>query len=483
MLFTSRNYAIGRAHYQIAGGTRVLVVLGLGFVALTWSLMGLVAYNTSWPLPSREAAMVYTFVLVMQSILLVGVGSMRLAGCIRLDAITNMLESHRLMPVESWRATLGYLFGTTSHVLVLTCVNVVTLAIVGNMAVISFSDVVLNQAVLWAFALFIWIFSAMGALMFKQMMPLIVMGCIFGTMSSMILRNVAILPGMSVLSSPFLGETIFSLTGGGMNFRQAYPLALGAQGVLSVLFFIGACRRYRGTYTSTFNVPMGLGLVAVWGILSIVSIDYWAEFSGGGFRGFRGPTREAQVTASMTLSALLAIVPVYALTAWVKRHEVGAWLVGVVLAAAAILSTMIVTAAPFSGSLWSVMLLVMGAHVLTIYAALRVVRRMTPMTTGIFVVGLMFALWVAPILIQVVRWLVMTPPSDGHYELGIVGTLSPLGLLISQWLGTQPPSPAYGLTYQFIAVGLLWRLGDRMNRGRRTVAGDARGGALEGVRT
>ena len=60
---------------------------------------------------------------------LVDSGAVRIAGCIRMDMSTNMLESHRQMPVSASRAMLGYLFGTTVHVFAVVLLNVIVLAI------------------------------------------------------------------------------------------------------------------------------------------------------------------------------------------------------------------------------------------------------------------------------------------------------------------------------------------------------------------
>ena len=107
---------------------------------------------------------------------------------------------------------------------------------------------------------------------------------------------------------PILGETIFALSRGALSLRGAYALALAAQSAFAALFFVGACRRYRGTYATTFNVPMGLALVAVWSVLSIVAIRNWDSYTVRvGFR-FNSPGADRQAQNQARLGVMLASV-------------------------------------------------------------------------------------------------------------------------------------------------------------------------------
>ncbi|HVT83346.1 MAG TPA: hypothetical protein VHM90_22085, partial [Phycisphaerae bacterium] len=268
MLFSSRSYAIGMAHHQMAGGFRTVGILLGGYVVIVGGVIGLIAYQTDIVNLWRAFQGLFTFLFVVEAFLLVVVGALRVAGCIRIDATTGMIESHRLMPLTPARAVLGYLFGTTTHVLSLVALNVLTMAALAPVARVSLDNFLIAQIVLALFALFTWTFAAVGTMIFKQALPLMVLGLIFGSCASTLLRRWGILPGISILASPFLGETIFSLSGGRITMRAAYPLAFATQAAFSVTFFLAACRRYRDAFAIAFNVPLGIALLAVWGLLT-----------------------------------------------------------------------------------------------------------------------------------------------------------------------------------------------------------------------
>src|SRR4051812_19078536 len=122
-MFTSRSYAIGMAHFQVAGGLKILALLAGAYALGASLLVGLVAYSSGWPIDPRVATGLMTFVLVMEALIFVGIGALRVGGCIRADTASNMIESHRLMPIASWRAVAGYLLGTTLQTMVVTLLN------------------------------------------------------------------------------------------------------------------------------------------------------------------------------------------------------------------------------------------------------------------------------------------------------------------------------------------------------------------------
>jgi hypothetical protein len=311
--------------------------------------------------------------------------------------------------------------------------------------------------------------------MFRQAMPLIVMVFMFGSCGSMILRGWGILPGFSLLAAPFLGETVFNLgagggggaaagAGGGGGMLLAYPVALSAQALFGALFFIGACRRYRGAYLTTFNVPMGLVLVALWALLSVVAIRLWPSLTGPFAREFDQPTLAMQIVAALCAAALLIIVPAHALATWETRHALTAGrrslaLLGMVLAGALILFT-----APFHAALGLITLLVLAAHASTVYAGLRYCARATPMATGILMVMLLAGLWLAPILIEVIRWYFLPENRNDLvvHDFTLIGTFSPVGVLLVAW-GQAPDGPPVwiGILFQLGVAAFVWQMARR----------------------
>jgi hypothetical protein len=462
-MFTSRSYAIGMAHFQVSGGFKTLLILLAAYVVGAGLLVGLISYGEGWPLPPRLAAALMTFALVIESLVLVGVGALRVGSCIRLDANGGMLESHRLMPISSGRAILGYLFGTTFQVMVIAAVTLVLLSILGGMCGAAFGDVVMSQIVLAFFALFTWSFAAMGSLMVRQMMPLMIMGFIFGSAGSAFLRETGVLPGVSVLSSPFLGETIFALSRGALSLRGAYALALAAQSAFAALFFVGACRRYRGTYATTFNVPMGLALVAVWSVLSIVAIRNWDSYTVRvGFR-FNSPGADRQALITLIASAVLVLVPVHALTEWQRRRPLPAWQVLLALAAVTVVGASAAAAVDWNARLWGVTAAVMAIHAATVYTLFRALRGLSPKSVGILTFVVLLVLWVGPLMAEGIRS-AMSP--GGASDLGLIGSFSPIGQLLMHWSQGMQDGWVVGLISQALVPVLFAVVGLRLNRDR-----------------
>ena len=460
MIFSSRNYAIGMAHYQIAGGLKVLLALMGAYVVVVGSIIGLIIYNTP-PSGLRSAMEAFaTFLLVMEGIGIVVMGGVRIAGCIRMDLLTNMIESHRQMPISAARAMLGYLFGSTVHVIAVLALNMIVLAIVEGMAGVSFETFVLAQIVLCGFALFVWAFSAMTSLMFRQAMPMIVLFFVFGSCGGMFLRAWGLLPGLSLLAAPFLGETIFNLARGRITMHAAYPVALTAQAAFAILCFIGACRRYRGSYRTTFNVLMGILLVAVWGVLSVVAIAVWPSVATPFGREFGTLALNAQLVASLCVAALLVFVPIYALAQWEAHQSLPAIRRWIAILAILLVGVISLLAVPFTGGLWFICCVVMAAHTITIYAVLRAFARSTPTIIFFAILVLMFLVWAAPMILEAIRWYFEPWDARGNIvaDYSIISTFSPLGLLLAATSDADHmPTLWVGMLFQMsLAVILLY---------------------------
>ncbi len=467
MIFSSRSYAIGMAHHQMAGGFRTIgFVLG-AYLLLVGAVLGLIFYNVPQSDLSDAIRGIFTFLFVIQGFLLVVVGALRIAGCIRIDLMTNMMESHRQMPLHASRAVLGYLFGTTSHVVALVLLNVLVMGALAPEADITFDNFVVSQMVLALFAIFSWTFAALGTFMFRQALPLVMLGLIFGSFSSMFLRQWGILPGVSILASPFLGETIFNLSAGRFNMRAAYPTAFAAQLAFSAIFFLAACRRYRDAHAIAFNVPLGVALVAVWGLLSAIGIRIWPDEVKGRFmRGFEQPPLYGQIVAGLGVAALLMMVPLFSLAALESRWRFKAALRIAALSLIVFAGVLSVGGADLDPARYGLTLLVLACHAVTLYALFRLVRRKAPVLAGGMVLLFLFMLWIAPLIVEFVRTEFFQPPEASH-DLSFITTLSPVGLLITGWNPADgQPSPLAGIVLQVVLAAGLCRLAFR-----RPVAG------------
>jgi hypothetical protein len=473
MIFSSRSYAIGMAHHWMAGGMRTMGLLLGGYVLVMGTILGLIFYNV--PAGARPDVMrgLFTFLFVVEAFLLVVIGSLRIGGCIRMDLASNMIESHRQMPLHASRAVLGYLFGTMSHIFAVVLLNGVVMAGLAAGADVKFQDFIMSQVVLAFFAMLTWSFAAMGALMFRQALPLLVMGLIFGSIAAMFLRRFGILPGASVLASPFLGETIFNLSGGRFSLRAAYPLAFAAQAGFSAIFFRAACRRYRDAHAVAFSLPLGIALVAAWEALSAVAIRLWPrEVHFRFMHELEQPEAPAQIVASLAVTALLMLVPLFSLAAAHRLPPLSRRVL--VLGLIVLAGSLAVLGDGARVEPWLITLLVMACHAVTFYALFYLVRERTVVVAGCLVLAALFAIWIAPLIAELVRSEFFAPRWDNP-AFTLIGTVSPLGLLITQWSTEENmPGPAAGIVMQVAVAAFFYSLAFR-NR-QRSKQAEVRGG-------
>jgi hypothetical protein len=391
--------------------------------------------------------------LLLQSLGLFVFSSARIAGCIRTDLTTNMMESHRLMPVPSWNVLLSYLFGTTTQILALLLLNATLLFITERIAMVPVSWFIFDSIVLAFLAATIWTFSAMTSFMFRQAMPLIVLGMIVGTIAVSAVSQTDLLPALSILIAPFLGDTIFNLATRSIMPREAYAVSLPAHFAFASLFFIGACRRYRGAYISTFNVGMGVLLVTLWGVLSVICVIASQYVRLGRFETVGV---NSQVVAAVLLSSLLTLVPTHALAAWeyARGLSPARLLLAIAGTIAAALLPMFVTLQPI---LWLMTATIMALHVISLHALYRFTRGMTAVVTGILVVAYFAVVWIGPLALEMLRWVLTEVRVE---DFSVISTFSPLGLLMRGWETVPGRPPVYfGLLFQVVVAAAMWQLG------------------------
>src|SRR5437763_1483176 len=109
MIGSSRSYAIGMGHFQIAGGIKSLIGVCVTYLAIFCAFLGLYLYfDSKHPFPAGITSVAVSLLFLVQSVVLLIFGTLRVSGSVRMDLTNKMIESHRLMPVTSWRAVAGY---------------------------------------------------------------------------------------------------------------------------------------------------------------------------------------------------------------------------------------------------------------------------------------------------------------------------------------------------------------------------------------
>jgi hypothetical protein len=447
MIGSSRSYAIGMAHFQIAGGWKTLGIICASYIVAVLSIASSIYYDA---VSSKVPGPVFTgaavaLLTVVEMMLLLLFGMLRIAGAVRLDITTKMLESHRLMPISNGRAAVGYVMGATAHAIALALLNFVLVYIFAGITGADLARVTLDQAVLALFVLFVWSASLLGAFH----------GKVYGAMIAVISPiggafMYKLLPGLALLISPLMGDTIFHVGLTARHLEIPYAAAFVAQILFAVIFFSGACRAYRGTYATTFNLAEALGLTCVWSALSIVGIALWESFHARIFYPYREDPQihSQQAIASLIAAMLIALVPIRTLTLIELRRKVHPLVSVLFLGAIAATITVIpVGLSPLAansamynlqgvvtGRHFQITAVVIAAHVATAYLIFRIMRRAkgAPTFLAIAIVG--FGLWIVPILVELIRmWVSVPVTTDVETHAGMVSAFSPVALLAFVW--------------------------------------------------
>jgi len=128
--------AIGWVQFKLLGGTRNLCVTSVAYAIVVIAVMFLATQlenPPSFAVLGRGAPVIMS----VQLIVLLLYGTLRVGHAVRLDVNGSMIESHRLMPVSSISAVLGYLFGSTAQAFSLFVINIVLGAACVSVASVS----------------------------------------------------------------------------------------------------------------------------------------------------------------------------------------------------------------------------------------------------------------------------------------------------------------------------------------------------------
>src|SRR4051812_41745954 len=308
------NNAIAYAHFQLRGGWRnTLITAGL------YSMVIVGAMTLATKLDPRGVGWIRGWVggiLALQSFVLLLFATSRIGVAIRGDINQKLIESHRLMPLPAWEAIVGYLVGGTSQAMALAAANYAIGAVAAATIGIGQDQWFAANFILLTFSIFFWTASSMGAFTMTRGKGGVgwVAALGFITLSSQGLIAI-VLPGLTLLASPIVGRTIYTLqasTSGGLP--VAFALSLPAQIAIGSLCFFAAARKYRAPQAPAFSPVMGLLLLCAWSAASIVGMVFWDDICPdvGMFRngGHDENVHMMQVILSTISAMLLAMLPI-----------------------------------------------------------------------------------------------------------------------------------------------------------------------------
>ena len=119
-------------HFRLSGGMRNLLIFCFAYAVLVGGAV-LLTSNMNGPQRQMRAYEAWaTGLLALQVFGVVDVAPIRVFSAIRHDITTRRIESHRLMPIGSVQAMIGYLIGQNVHLAALFAVNVIIVLVVGS---------------------------------------------------------------------------------------------------------------------------------------------------------------------------------------------------------------------------------------------------------------------------------------------------------------------------------------------------------------
>jgi hypothetical protein len=471
------------AHFRLGGGYVTLAVMAVIYTAVFFGCVCWYLYMeaTRGPSPGRATFTAFgvTLMFILQTLNLVVFGSLRIAGAVRGDIASRMIESHRLMPVASWRAVAGYMLGSTAHVLVFAGM---TLLFAGGLAMASgasLMDVAFKQAMLLAFTGLMWAWVAMLNLFHRAAFAGSIIGLILGIFSTVAAYGFAYLPALAVLTGPLIGSTVFYF---GPATTPAtilvYPVSLVGQASFFALFFTAACRCYRGTHRTVFRGWQAMLLTVAWSGMSAAGIalfDAFPLFTRLLYRGDVAHVAGKQVAGSVAAALLVSLIPLYTVSLEWRGRKWG----GAVLCAAAVGLSVVITAVlagltpggELSGGDVALTWLTVTPFLLLVTMLCLVFNRSTGQALAVLLVVVTFLVWVGPFVPAGIAHQVIVDPTSTMSQT--LSTLSPVGMLVDHWTSDEPVGPGAGLVWQWLmpaALGMYVAV-----RGLRTRGGSGRG--------
>ncbi len=308
--------AIWWVQFRLGRGRRLLLVcmcyLG-GLLALTYLYRRLE--------PTLNATQFASFALGMlaalQPMIVIVGGCNAIFRVTARDHATGMIESHRLSPLSTGAATLGYLFGGTQQVLALFLINLLyglVLSVIGGLPP---ADWLVGSMLLLVASMSLWsvvVCSGTGA--GKPINPMVPM-VVVGLMSWSFLM---FLPGLGLASGAYATVAAYlAMTGHadlgppaapGMPSSRVPAVALATLALVALVmtwFWIAAAaRRYRRPYRPAFDAWHGTVLLGGWLLMAGPGIVLFRMLDAG--RWIEEDRTLAQFIASLIISMLIAVI-------------------------------------------------------------------------------------------------------------------------------------------------------------------------------
>lgn len=438
--------AIGWAQYRLLGGWANLLSTTGAYALILCTLMFGLAHGLHMPPARIYEAFIYLF-FALQVLVALVYGTARVAGAIRSDMNSRLIESHRLMPVAPFQAVLGYLFGPSLQAFCVFAVNFVMGAVATAGAGVRQQMWFFSNVVLLLFCVFLWTIVAFFAFRSNWVFGLFVVGVVALLISP--LQLLPLVAGLKVLVSPMIGTTIFDMRTG-LTIDWPYLLAGGAQLVIGLLYLFAAARRYRRDDLIGFTPLMGLLLLGAWVGVSAVEMTHPGEFRQRG-SSMLVMHRSGSFIIAILSCMLLAVLPIASATrakVIPLRAHTGWWMPpAMALALAWLVVLAVIPGAPpirrTSVPALAATALIAAAYLVSARYLLEIAYRLKLWPRRTLFIWLLIT-WCVPMMLELIRQTLLDDDTNDPTgpPMSIIGLSSPIGALLKIW--TYPPQSVRG---------------------------------------
>ena len=429
------NNPIVWVQIRLMGGWKNLAMSGPAYIVILATVMAAFVRGFHAPASVTYSGFIVLF-FVLQCLSLLIFGTARVATAVRSDVRSGVIESHRLMTMSPATAVFGYLFGAPFQALLLFVLNYCLGAAAVAGAGLPLEAWTISNLVLLTFSIFAWTI----VLFFSFRSAFALWGAIicFILIPWAYLPIKGFLPGLVLLASPMIGDTIFDLrTTTGSNWP--FGVSLIAQGLIGGIYYVAAMRRYRSPVAVGIGPVLGLLLLAIWVVVLVGGVAMWDDLIYWRRAGLREYDFQVEFITSFTLALLLAILPIASAVRMSQQRRQRFLALAISPMGAVLLTTLVVLVlletapSPIRGAQRAAHLrtaVATFAFCISIRYMLGIVYR-TKLRPRLTVLGWLLLTWCAPVLAEVV--ITAMNPDAKEPRLSQVAMCSPVVEVYQTW--------------------------------------------------
>ncbi len=314
--------AIWWVQFHLLGGpARLIPFIVIYAAVLVSAAIGCRYFFPSTPVSAYCDGVVMILTAVQVVLIIVG-GCNAVFRALKRDIDTRMLESHRVSPISSTAAMVGYIVGANIQVLLMYTVGVIAGVVIVRWGTIGDGKWLAGNLYMLALALMAWSATALLSLCGKKptspnAVLFLLLICSMGVIS---------IPGVGLITGAYAAVVGARLMAGNTTVPPyAAALLVLITTVMMVVWARASMRKFRRPDLPAFGVGRALGLFGIWLLvshLSLLVLETGAVEDLGALNVELGPDfASIALTVTGAASLLFAILPIVSAADARCRHR------------------------------------------------------------------------------------------------------------------------------------------------------------------